>query len=102
VLQALGLVVQLVDLVVEHAMQEGLDEAVVTDDLEGAAAARGREPDTAVALILDQRILRRGQFLQHVGDGGRGHFQAFGQGGRADAAALAATQGKDGLEIVVD
>ena len=41
VLQALGFVVQLVDFVVEHAVEEGLDEAVVADDFEGAAASGG-------------------------------------------------------------
>src|SRR6185437_15653099 len=45
VFQALGLVVQLIDFVVEHAIQEGLDETVVTDDLQGAAASRWRETD---------------------------------------------------------
>ena len=40
VFQAFGFVVQLVDFVVEHPMQEGLDEAVVPNDLQCAAPAR--------------------------------------------------------------
>ena len=41
VLQALGFVVQFVELVIEHAVQKCLDQAVVTNDLERPAPARG-------------------------------------------------------------
>lgn len=81
VFQALGLVVQLVQVVVEHAMKEGLDETVMADDLEGTAATQRREADAAVALVVDKRVLGGGELLQHVGDGGGRDFEALGQCG---------------------
>lgn len=102
VLQALGLVVEFVQFIVEHAMQEGLDQSVVADNFEGAAAARGRKDDTAVALVFDQRILRSGELLQHVGDGSRGHLEALGKRAGSDTTAFRATEGKNGLQVVVD
>ena len=102
VLQALGFIVQLVDFVVEHAMEESLDQAVVTDDFECPTAPGGRQADTTMTLVLDQRVLRGGKLLQHIGDGSRRYLEARGQRGAADAAALRSTQSEDGLQIIVN
>ena len=102
VLQALGFVVKLVDFVVEHAVQEGLDEAMVADDLQGAATTCVGETDTVVPLVFNQRVLGGGELLQHVGDRGGSYLQTIGQRGRADAAALGSSQGEDGFEVIVD
>ena len=102
VFQAFGFVVQLVDLVVEHPMQESLDEAMVANNLQCTAPARSGETDAAMALILDQRILRGSELLQHVGDGCRRHVEAVGQRGITHAVPLRAAQGKDGLQVIVD
>src|ERR1700758_3221195 len=57
VFQAFGLVVQLVRVVIEHAIEEGLDQAVVANDLERPAPALCREADTAMPLVFHQRVL---------------------------------------------
>jgi hypothetical protein len=80
VLQTLGFVMQLVQIKVEHAMKEGLDEAMMANDLQSAPTPRRRKDDAAVALVFDQWILRGGQFLQHVGDRGGRNLEALGQG----------------------
>jgi hypothetical protein len=78
VLQALGFIVQLVDVVVKHAMKEGLYQAVMPDNLECAAPAHVGKTDTAMAFVFHQRALRGGQLLEHVRDGSGRYLEAIG------------------------
>ena len=102
VFEALGLFVELFDGVVEDFVEEGLDEAVMADDFEGAAAAGGREQDAAVAFVLDEGLGGGGELLEHVGDRGWSYAEVGGEGIAGDAAGMALAQSEDGLEVVVD
>src|SRR3954471_2553278 len=97
VLQALGLIVQLVYFVVEHAIEEGLDQAVVPDDFECSAATGGRQAPPAMPLAFDQWVLRGSQLLQHIGDGSGRYLEAGGQRGAPYTPALRSPQSKNGL-----
>jgi len=88
VLQALGLIVQLFDRVVEDFVEERFDEAMVPDDFECAAAAHGGEANTFAALVVEQGRLRSGKLLQHVGDGRRSDVQFGCKLGATDAAVV--------------
>ena len=58
VLEALGLVMHLVPGVAQDADQEHLEEAVVTNELEGNLAALARELLAAVPVVLHQALGR--------------------------------------------
>jgi hypothetical protein len=102
VFQALGLAVELVEVIVEHTVKKSFDKAVMTDDLQRTAAAEGGQADPAMAFVFDQRVLGCSELLEHVGDRSGGDPQALRQGGRADAAALCPAKGEDGFQIVVN
>ena len=71
VLEALGLLVHLFHGVVEDLVEEGLDEAMMADDLERAPLAGRRELHAAVASRSRRGAVPRGELLEHVGDRGR-------------------------------
>jgi len=102
VLQALGLIVQLFDRVVEDFVEERFDEAMVPDDFECAAAAHGGEANTFAALVVEQGRLRSGKLLQHVGDGRRSDVQFGCKLGATDAAVGVCAQRVDGFQVVID
>lgn len=102
VLEALGFVVELFDGVVEDFVEEGFEQAMVADDFERAAAAAGGEDHAAVALIAEQRLRLRGEALQHVGGGGWGDVEVFGDLGVGDLAGVVSAKGVNGLDVVVD
>ena len=101
-LEALGFVVDFLDGIVEDLVEEGLDQPMMADDFEGALASCAGEADAAVALVIDERALGGGEFLNHVGDGGHGDVQAVGQFLAADTPGSAVSEGKDGLEVIID
>lgn len=55
-LEALGLVVDLVEGVIEDLEEEGFEEAMVAEDLEGAETAGFGEADAAVALVVHKGV----------------------------------------------
>ena len=59
VLEALGFLMDFVPGVVEDFVEEGFDEAVVADDLEGALLSGLRELDAVVLLVDDERRIAR-------------------------------------------
>jgi len=101
VLEALGFLMDLVPRVVEDSVEEGLDEAMVANDLEGALFSGFGEPDAVVLLVDDHGWLRGGELLQHVGDGRGGDGEMGGDFGAGDLALFASAELEDGFEVVV-
>ncbi len=66
VLEALGLLVHFVPGIVEDLVEEGLDEAMMADDLEGAFLSGFRELHAVVLFVDDQGWAEGGEFLEHV------------------------------------
>src|SRR6185437_4494513 len=66
VLQALRLFMQLVDRVVEHLIQKGLDQTVMPHHFKGPSSPGPRQSHSAMPLVLHQRRGRTGELLQHV------------------------------------
>lgn len=100
--EALGLLVDLVPRVVEDFVEEGFEEAMVTNDFEGALAAGLGEMDSAMLLVGDERGLEGGELLQHIGDGGGRDGEMGCDLGGGNLALGTAAELEDGLEIVVD
>ena len=107
VLEALGFVDGLrPDGIVEDLVEEGLEQPVVADDLEGAPAFL----PAGQALTPRWRLVDRrdggsaaASFLQHVGDGGHGDVQAVSQTPCCRYAGFRRlSEGKDGLEVIID
>lgn len=101
VLEALGLLVDLVPGVVEDLVEEGFEEAMVADDLEGALAACAGELDAVVFAIENHGRLGGGELLEHVGGGGSADGELDGDLGAGDLAFFASAELEDGLEVVV-
>lgn len=92
VLEALGFFVDLFDGVIKDLVEEGFDEAVVTEDFERSAFAGGGELDAAMALVFHEGCGGGRQFLQHVGDGGGGDAEVVGERGAGDPAMFRTAQ----------
>ena len=100
--EALGLLVDLVPRVVEDFVEEGFEEAMVTNDFECALAAGLGEMNSAMLLVGDEWGLEGGELLQHIGDGGGRDGEVGGDLGGGNLPLGAAAELEDGLEIVVD
>ncbi|SRR5579864_8639780 len=65
VFQPFRLIVNLVPRVVEEIMEETLQQAVVTENLQSAHLARGSQPYSVVFLVLHKRRFLRSELLEH-------------------------------------
>ena len=101
VLEAVGLVVDVVDVEPEGVCQVQLEQAMVADHLERHLGARRCEAraSAAVGLVLEQ--VEHGELLEHHGRRGRRHALVVRDGGdgRATACLLELV---DALEVVLD
>jgi hypothetical protein len=102
VFEALCFLVNFVPGIVEDLVEEGLEEAMMADDLEGALLSGLRELDAVMLLVDDERWLLRGQLLQHVGDGGCSDRQMGCDFGAGNLAFRSSAQLKDCFEVVID
>src|SRR3954462_13687379 len=68
VFQALGLLVQFIDRVIKHMEEERLNQAMVTDNLEGPFSSSFGQANTTMGFIFHERAVGPSQLLQHVGD----------------------------------
>ncbi len=99
VLEAVGLVVDVLDIEPERLREVELDQAVMADHLERHELAVRREPRAAVGLVLDQP--ERCELLHHRGCGG-GRDPLILRDGADRHAPLGRLQLVDGLEVVLD
>src|SRR6266571_2387854 len=98
VLEALGLVVDLVPRVAQHLDQEHLEQAVVADELEGDLPAFLCQLLAAVPVVLDQAL--GGEPGDHLADRRRRDAQSLRQLSRRHRPLIAAQQ-VEGLQVVL-
>ena len=67
-LQPLGLLVQFIDRVIEHAEKERLDQPVMANDLERPLSSTLGQADTPMRFVIHERLIGCGQLLQHIGN----------------------------------
>jgi hypothetical protein len=101
VFEAAGLLVDFVPGVAKGLYQPGFEQAVMTDDLEGGALARGSQRRALVFAVFYQRWVEHGQLLDHAGHRSWRNSKDFSQGVGTGRLAVFA-QGKDMLEIILD
>jgi len=98
VLEALGLVVDLIPAVTQHLHEEHFEEAMVPDELDGHLAALAGQLLAAVAVVLDEPL--RAKPRHHLADAGRRDAQPLSQLTRRHRALVAVEEIK-GLEVVL-
>ena len=100
VLEHLGLVVDAIPGHAERVGEEGLEQAVMADHLEGDALTGLGQLDPVVRLVADQS--EGVHALQHRRDRSRRYVEPLGQRGRADRPGIAGGQGVDRLRVILD
>jgi hypothetical protein len=100
VLQAFRFIMNLVDGIVENLVKKGLDQSMMTNDLQRASLARARKTNPTMPLIVDKGRRGRCEFLCHAGHRCRRNAKLPRQFSTADTL-LSTTQMEDRLQIVI-
>jgi hypothetical protein len=101
-LQALRLIMNLTQRVVQYPVKKCLHKSVMTDDFESPLAAESREADALPKFVTDERLSFSGKFLQHVCDGGWSNLEPHRKFGATDAALFIPTKAVDCFQVIIN
>jgi hypothetical protein len=101
-LQALRLIMDFSERVIQYPVKKCLHQSVMTHDFKSPLAAESREADALPKFVTNERLSFSGKFLQHVCDGGWSNLETHREFGATDAALFIPTKAVNCFQVIID